>query len=186
MKQKRHALGISLLLLVFGLFLMGCPTPQAAVRTFEPIADPEATEVVFGTADIYRITAWSHQTVIPHRDFVVVGAVSLRDVNEATLLADLMDRAIAMGGHDIINVRVGMVTETVVTEIDGRIEWEERSRVNNATAVVIQYTAERWQPDVLGRELMMLMMAADDPVSREGVADLPIDRGGFLRRMLGQ
>jgi len=143
MKKEKRTLGILLVSVVFGLLLTSCGTAQPAPQPFEPLA--EVTETVdVQAAGIERITAWAHTTQIPNREFAVVGAVSLRDVNEATLLADLMDRAIQMGGHDIINIRVGRVVETVIIETDERTERQTQRRISNATAVVIRYTDARF------------------------------------------
>jgi len=64
-----------------------------------------------------------------------VGVVILRAVNPATLSTDLMEKAVEMGAHDIINVRVD--DERMVDE-NGRM----RKRVVAATALAIKYTDE--------------------------------------------
>jgi len=56
--------------------------------------------------------------------------VVLRNVNPATLLGDLMDQAVAMGGHDIKNVRLAVTGSG------------ENQQITVATAVVIRYTDE--------------------------------------------
>ena len=194
MKKKKRIFGIPLLLLVFGLFLTGCGTVQPAPQPFQPFA--EITETVdVQAAGIERITAWAHLTEIPYKDFVVVGAISLRNVNEATLLADLMDRAIEMGGHDIINVRVGRVMETVIIETDERTERQTQRRISNATAVVIQYTDVTWVPPVLSlveqqamleHHLMQDVVVVDVPVGVTGApAAPPPRRRGLFSRILG-
>ena len=134
MAKKKLWLGMALL---FGLFLTSCGG-LAQPRT--QLVDIEDAEMIFEEGDIARV-AWAHDLRIPpYREFVALGAISLRDVNEATLLADLMDRAIEMGGHDIINVRVGRVTETIIVSEDETIT---RERISAATATVIRYT-DRW------------------------------------------
>jgi hypothetical protein len=70
---------------------------------------------------------WVDHTRIPSKDYIVLGAVVIRTTNPKTLNADLMDKAIQMGGHDIINVRLD--TEEAA---DGR-------RILAVSAVVIKY-----------------------------------------------
>ena len=79
-------------------------------------------------ADVNRVT-WSDYTFVPGKDYVVIGGLALKEVNQNTYLVDLMEMAIAMGGHDIINVRT---TRTTVPT----------PRILNATAVAIKYTEE--------------------------------------------
>ena len=73
---------------------------------------------------------WAAYTLLPSKNYVVVGTAILRNVNPATLLADIMDQAVAMGGHDIKNVRL-LVSRA-----------GEDKQINVATAVVIRYTDE--------------------------------------------
>jgi len=70
---------------------------------------------------------WSVYATIPGKRHVTVGAIALRGANHATLLVDLKERAIEMGGHDIINVRL-TITDT--------------GAITGATAVAIKYTDE--------------------------------------------
>jgi len=96
-----------------GLSMTGCATPV-------PIwGRPVETEV-------FR-APWSAYTIIPNRNYVVVGAIALRNVGSTTFLADLMERAIEMDGHDLMNVRLAVTTAGHVT---------------GATAVVIRYIDE--------------------------------------------
>ena len=74
--------------------------------------------------------AISEYTFIASKDYVVVGAVVVRNTSHETLIADLMDQAIAMGGHDVINIRVGW------RDVMGGRE------ISTATAVVIRFTEE--------------------------------------------
>jgi hypothetical protein len=96
---------------------------------------------------------WSGQNrLFPSKDFVVVGAIVLRDTNSATVLADMMDQAVAMGGHDLMSVRLGIITEEMqggeIPQDEEEDEFASRSRtvfrreVNVATAIVIRYTDE--------------------------------------------
>ena len=73
---------------------------------------------------------WSEYIRVPHKDFVVVGVLVLRQTNPLTLSADLMEKAASIGAHDIINVRVDR--EHLV---DGRL-------VVAASAIAIRYTEE--------------------------------------------
>jgi len=110
--------------------------PAHAVRgpSWAPLAPPSHPDAaVPGTVDppawptqVISVP-WAAYTFLPSKHYVTVGAIVLRDVNRATLLVDLMERAIEMGGHDIINVRLAVT---------------ERGVVSVATAVVIQYTDE--------------------------------------------
>jgi len=98
-------------ILVFSMLAMGKATSPAPVER----------------VDVTRVH-WAEHTIIPNKDYEVVGTIVIRNVNERTLLADLMDQAVVLGGHDIKNVRLTVLT------IDG-----ERS-VTAATAVAIRYT----------------------------------------------
>lgn len=84
-------------------------------------------------AEIVRVP-WSGYNVIPSKNYSVVGAISLTNVSHTTILADLIEHAIELGGHDIINVRLSMAA-------DGRI--------TGATAVAIRYTDETISVDSL-------------------------------------
>ena len=106
--NRLKALGITVA--VVGFFMTGCGSMDPMASRFPSVSD---------------------YTFIPSKDFVVVGAVVLRDVDPQTLVADLMDAAIAIGGHDIINIRV-----------DWRWYRYGHTAINTATAVVIRYTEE--------------------------------------------
>jgi len=92
---------------------------------------------VAGSAGGVRVP-WSAHTIVPSKAYTVVGAVVVRDVNDATALVALKERAIAMGGHDIINVRV----DRQVARVRIGEEIRTMSIINTATAVVIRYTDE--------------------------------------------
>jgi len=77
------------------------------------------------------MAGWSQHPLLPMKDYVVVGTVVLRNTTTATVLVDLMDRAVAMGGHDVMNVRF---TREFCEETG--------SSIINATAVVIRFTDE--------------------------------------------
>jgi len=113
MKKRTVFLGIGAAVALIGLSMTGCATPAPRPRAR---VDTE----------IFR-APWSAYTIIPSRNYVVVGAVALRNASSTTFLADLMERAIEMGGHDLINVRLAVTTTGHVT---------------GATAVVIRYTDE--------------------------------------------
>jgi len=116
MRKKWTAHAIALAgILVFSALAMGKATGPAPVEAVERV-------------DIVPVPSWSAYSLTPSMEYEVVGAIVLRDVNHATLLADLMDRAAAMGGHDIKNVRLSILT------IDGA------RNVTVATAVAIRYT----------------------------------------------
>jgi len=77
-----------------------------------------------------RFPAVSDYAFVTSKNHVIVGTVVLRSARQETLIADLMDLAIAKGGHDIINIR---------------LDWREvmgRREINTATAVVIRFTEE--------------------------------------------
>lgn len=109
MKKGLKVIGI-IVVAVIGFSLTGCMTAAGVPST--------------------RLPAISEYTFIPSKDYVVVGAVVLRNTSHETLIADLMDQAIAMGGHDVINIRVGW------RDVMGHRE------ISNATAVVIRFTEE--------------------------------------------
>ncbi|MCL2191938.1 MAG: hypothetical protein FWB78_00900 [Treponema sp.] len=100
---------------LIGLPMTGCATPAPVILVAQPVE-----------TEIFR-APWSAYTIIPSRNYVVVGAIALRHVGNTTFLADLMERAIEMEGHDLINVRLAVTSEGNVT---------------GATAVVIRYTEE--------------------------------------------
>jgi len=110
MRNHSKFLGIIAMVAVMGLSLTGCQSTASN-----------------------RVIGWSDHTFIPSKDYVVVGAVSLRDTNERTVIADLMDAAIEMGGHDIINVRMTETTTNIFGMRTGH-------QVMAATAVVIRFT----------------------------------------------
>jgi len=110
-------------LVVFSILALGSATTPRP----EPEFLPTATEIILAPR-------WSHYTFIHSLNYEVVGAVVVRDTSSETFLADLMDRAIAMGGHFIKNVRLSVVVEGTGADIT-------RS-VNIATATVIRYTDE--------------------------------------------
>jgi len=110
MKSWAKSFGIIAVLAVIGFSMTGCMS----------VPDPSPS----------RFPAVSDYTFTPSKGFVVVGAVVLREVNERTLTADLMERAIAMGGHDFINLR---------------LDWQMvagEAHINTASAIVIRYTDE--------------------------------------------
>ena len=111
-------------LVVFSVLALGSTTAPAAPR-IEQL--PTQTEIILAPR-------WADYTLIPSMNYEVVGAVVVRDTSSETFLADLMDRAIAMGGHFIKNVRLSVVVEGTGADIT-------RS-VNIATATVIRYTDE--------------------------------------------
>ena len=51
-------------------------------------------------------TGWAEYTVVPSKNYTVVQAIVLRGIGFKTLNADLMDKAISIGAHDVINIRV--------------------------------------------------------------------------------
>ena len=101
MKKVTIAAGI---LLTLGIILSSCATPGNVAKT-----------------------EWSEYTVIPSKNYTVVGTIVIREPGSRTLNADLMDKAIAMGAHDIINVRVDFEASS-----NGK-------KILAATAVAIKY-----------------------------------------------
>jgi len=134
MKRKKwlhHIIG-AVFLGVFIVLGLGCTTaPTPPLRPFIG-ADPELL------SDL-TLVPWSNYTSIPDKDFVVVGAIVVRDVKPQTVYADLIERAIEIGGHDIINVRVGRR----VVLIPGYAP----EYIVTATAVVIRFTDETIEVD---------------------------------------
>ena len=96
-----------------------------------------ATAFVFAGCTTVPVTGitqrveWTQHTLIPNKNYDVVGTVVLRAANSLTINADLMERAVAMGGHDIINVR-----------IDIERSRNGRERFLAGSAVVIRYKDE--------------------------------------------
>jgi len=121
MKNAFKRFGITAAVAVIGFFLVGC----AGVQMFPAQALPPELDLRFGSGRV----GWSAHPSVHASEYVVIGAIVLRNVNQSTLVADLMTQAIAMGGHDIINVRIDTVTDRrgMVT-------------VSSASAVVIRYT----------------------------------------------
>ena len=99
---------IWVILSVIGIILMGCATQP----------NPTGTEKV----------SWSDYTLVPSKDYVVVGAVVVRGSSIRTLNADLMEKAIEIGAHNIINVRVD-----IEQDYSGK-------KIIAASAVAIKYT----------------------------------------------
>ena len=107
--MKSRKIFIGMIALVIGITLMGCVS-----------TNPTNTEKV----------AWSDYTKVPNKDYVVMGAIVIRGIDIKTVNADLMEKAIALGAHNIINVRVDI--EQISTG----------KRVIAASAVAIKYTDE--------------------------------------------
>jgi len=57
---------------------------------------------------------WSRYTTIPHKDYTVVGIVSVDCRNSRTPSADLMMKAKEIGAHDVINVLVDTKDKKVI------------------------------------------------------------------------
>jgi len=126
MKNTFKLFGIAAVLAVIGLSFAGCGTVPGLVPAVA--AQPDlGLELRFGSGRV----GWSAHPSIHASEYEVIGSVVIRNVNQETLVADLMTQAIAMGGHDIINVRIDTVTE-------GRGR-NETVRVSTASAVVIRY-----------------------------------------------
>ena len=112
--KKKMSIGMFVVVLAFGAVLIGCnsaPEPATHMSSRVP---------------------WSDYSVIPSKDYTVVGTVIVRDANPNTLSTDLMEKAVTMGAHDIINIRVD-------------IERKGEGRgiiVISASAVAIKYTDE--------------------------------------------
>jgi len=127
MRKKWVTHGIAVLgLVVFSV--LGVGSARTAPATIPTAAVPALP------TEIMLVPSWSPYTLIPSMNYEVVGAVVVRDTSTETFLADLMERAIAIGGHFIKNVRLSVVTE-------GEGQDAVRS-VNAATATVIRYTNE--------------------------------------------
>ena len=129
MKKKWMAHLVALIgLVIFSVLGLGSAATTPVAR--DAAAVPEQP----GQAEIMLVPSWSPYTLIPSLNYEVIGAVVVRNTSTETFLADLMDRAIAMGGHFIKNVRL-----SVLTEGEGR---NATRSVNAATATVIRYTTE--------------------------------------------
>jgi len=109
MKKGLKVIGI-IVVAVIGFSLTGCMSAAGV----PPTKFPTISDYMF-------ITSKNHE---------VVGAVVVRSTSHETLIADLMDQAIAIGGHDVINIRVGW------RDVHGHRE------ISTATAVVIRFTDE--------------------------------------------
>ena len=116
MLNRNISIGIQLTLLVFGSVLIGCASSpnERSSRSNERVS-------------------WSEYIPVPAKDYTVVEVVILREVDPATLSTNLMEKAVEMGAHDIINVRVD--DERRLDE-NGRM----RRRVVAASALAIKYT----------------------------------------------
>ena len=110
MKKLCKSFGIAAVIAVIGFSMAGCATPRVRPVEVEILRAP-----------------WAAYTIIPSKDYVVVGAVAIRDPCDDTFLAELMERAVEMGGHDLMNIRLAVTVEGSIT---------------GATAVVIRYTDE--------------------------------------------
>jgi len=126
MKNTFRSFGITAAIAVIGLFLAGCGNMPWLAPTATAQFDPEL-ELRFGSGRV----GWSAHPPTHASEYEVVGSIVIRNVNQETLVADLMTQAIAMGGHDIINVRIDTVTEG-----SGR---RQMVRVSTASAVAIRY-----------------------------------------------
>jgi len=124
MANRKKLIGILVTVLALGQVLIGCVSTS-----------PSTSASAAGRSRNNERVPWSEYPPIPAKDYTVVGVVILREADPATLSADLMQKAVEMGAHDIINVRVD--DERVVDE-NGRM----RRRVVAATAVAIRYTNE--------------------------------------------
>lgn len=107
-KGTLFLLGMPAVLLALGIALGGCAT----------------------TASGPQKAAWNDQTVHTSKEYTVVGAVVVRTTDSKTINADLMEKVLELGGHDILNVRVD-----VETGVGGK-------KILAATAVAIKYTDE--------------------------------------------
>ena len=107
MRNKVFWVGAPALLLMSGLFLSGCATP----------GEPQKA-------------AWSDHSVHSSKDYTVVGTIVIRATDPKTINADLMEKAVELGGHDIINVRYDV-------ENSGP---SGQRKIVAVTAVAIKYT----------------------------------------------
>ena len=102
----------------------GMATPMVPAAPHPPMA----LVGNIGGAHVSRVP-WAAHTFIPSKNYTVVGAIVVRSMDGgATILADLMERAIAMGGHDIKNV---IITHSITPQ---------GAHVTSAIAVAIRYT----------------------------------------------
>jgi hypothetical protein len=106
-KNKVFWVGASAFLVMSGLFLSGCATP----------GEPQKA-------------AWSDHSVHSSKDYTVVGTIVIRTTDPKTVNADLMEKAVEMGGHDVINVRYDV-------ENSGG---SGQRKIVAVTAVAIKYT----------------------------------------------
>jgi len=174
-KWLNHVIGIVSLVVFVGLGLGSAGTTPPAVSE-DPV---EIAEV--GNAP--SRAAWSHHTIIPTKDFVAIGAVVVRNANPWTVHADLMEQAIAMAGHDIINVRLSWhsVDDTpLVTATATVIRYTEATIVNEtiATDGTITVTA-RYHPTVGGPAPVIITAPAAVPAMEGVVPVAPQQRGLF-------
>ena len=116
-----------------GFIMIGCVYSIPVTNTSVPTALSTRT-LTTDPAEIFGVP-WAEYTYLPSKDYTVIGTVVLRDVNQRTVMYDLMEQVIAMKGHDIINVRMAVTQNGDITA---------------ATAVVIQYTDETINPDEEG------------------------------------
>jgi len=126
MTSKKISIGMLMTVLAFGLVLIGCASSSASTSASAPAPSRSRNN---------ERVSWSEYPPIPAKDYIVVGVVILREADPATLSADLMQKAVEMGAHDIINVRID---DERGVDNNGRM----RRRVVAATAVAIKYTNE--------------------------------------------
>jgi hypothetical protein len=106
------------------VFLLGMPALLTFVVALSGCA---TTSTTAGAQEV----SWSDYTVHTSKDYTVVGTVVIRTDDPKTLNADLMEKAIELGAHDIINVRVDVEKDN-----------QGKNKILAATAVAIKYTAE--------------------------------------------
>ena len=120
MTERKFSIVMLMAVLTAGFALNGCGSL---------ISQPSTPTQSRPSKHVEKVS-WAEYPGIPSKDYTVVGVIILREADPSTLSSDLMERAVDMGAHDIINVRID----------------EERmlgnTRVVAASAIAIRYTDE--------------------------------------------
>ena len=143
-KGVLHIIAVTMLLIFIALGISSTASTPSAKESSDYLAPAEIAGV-----------PWAEYTYLPSKDYNVVGAVVMRDINQETVIYDLMAKVIEMGGHDVINVRMAIT---------------ESGEITNVTAVAIRYTADTINPNKDG---ILVSDLAEINFLRLGYGDLP-------------
>jgi len=123
-EEKLHFIAITAFVVFIVLGLACANTPPSTSNPVKALTESNPAEIVG--------VPWAEYTSLPSKDYTVVGAVVLRDTDRRTVMYDLMERVIALKGHDVINVRMTVKPNGDIAAV---------------TAVAIRYTEDTINPD---------------------------------------